>query len=238
MPMNQFASQKEVLFITYEDVIKTTKLYILKKLLEEEYKSCYKDFIDYSKIEGKNDNDLMGVITASTDINILKYLSISEFDYDVTYTDLLLTYPECIEKSKLLTFGESIHVLMKQSFLNHIYIYSKFYNENIEKDITNNYGTTMISYVTGDFKEAVSSVPSENRITSFILNDINYVQTLLDLDKVAYTNLLVANYGYNYKLNKDGIPILKIDKIDDLGKERIFKLGMFTPDNSATYNTK
>ena len=31
MPMNSFASQKEVIFVMYDDIIKTTKFNILKK---------------------------------------------------------------------------------------------------------------------------------------------------------------------------------------------------------------
>lgn len=236
MPMNDFAAQKEVLFITYDDVIKSTKLFILKKLMEAEYRFGYKDYIDYKKIDSKTDEELTAIITASPYKNILKLLATKLFDYDVTYTDLVMTYPESITSSKLLTFGDALFILMKQKFLSKVYMYTESYDENVHKDIDTIYGMSKITYVTGDFKEVVQDINKENKITSYIINDIDYLQQLIDMNSVAYTNILIGNYGYNYKLNEDKIPILKIDDIDTLKKEKIFKFGMFEPDNSAKFS--
>ena len=99
MPMNAFASQQEVLFVMYDDIIKTPKLLILKKLLTEEYRKNYKFSIDYSRIENLSDNELMGVIFSANDQNILKSLAIDEFEFEYTYLDLYLNYPDIISKS-------------------------------------------------------------------------------------------------------------------------------------------
>lgn len=236
MPMNQFASQQEVVFITYEDVIKTTKLYILKKLLnDKEFNTCYKDFIDFSKIENKDDSALSGIITAATKNNILEYLATSQFDYNLTYLDLIERFDDIYDESKLLAIGNSIHVLLKQKFTKTIYIYTKAYDKRIHKNLNDIFDMESIVYINGEFEEVIEDISKTEKITSYILNDIDLLQKLIDIDKVKFTSVLIANYGWNYKLNSEGIPILKIDDIDNISKEKVFKLGVFVPDNESTY---
>lgn len=232
MPMNTFASQKEVLFITYDDVIKTTKLLILKKLLTPEYRQNYEDFIDYSIIDNKTDEELLSIIFSATDKNILKFLSKSSFDFDVTYTDLYLNYENIIPESTLLSFGQSIHILLKQKFLDKIYIYTPHFDESVYKDIYDVYGSTNIIYVYGEFETIIRSITKDTniKITSFVLNDIELVNKLIELNVVAYTNILICNGGWNYKLNKNNVPVLKLDNSEKLSKENIFKIGVFDSD--------
>lgn len=230
MAMNQFASQQEVIFITYDDVIKSSKLYILKTLLNDiEYKKCYKDFINYSKIENKDDQQLNAIISASTKSNILEFLATKEFDYNVTYDDLVSRFDDIYEKSDLLEIGKSIYVLLQQKFTKKIFIYTKDYDKRLHKNITDLFDMESIVYINGEFEDVINDIFSTDTITSYILNDINLLQKLIDMDKVKFTSVLIANYGYNYTLNDDLIPILKIDNIDNISKEKVFKLGVFQP---------
>lgn len=238
MPMNPFASQKEVLFITYEDIIKTSKFLILKKLQTDEYRDNYKDYIDYSKIDNLSDEQLMGTIFGATDINILKYLATDSFDCDLTYLDLYLNDDNIIKNSKLLSFGQSVHILLKQKFISNIYIYTKNYDENICKDIFELYGNNNIIYTHGDFNTVIEEIHKTNKIMTYVLNDINLVNNLIEMDKVAYTNILICHAGWNYKLNNNNIPILKLDNSDKLSKEKIFKLAVFDPDSSSSFIRK
>ena len=128
MPMNAFASQKEVIFVMYDDIIRTTKFPILQKLLTEAYRKNYKYSIDYSKPDNKTDNELMSLIFNSTDQNILKYLAIEEFNYELSYRDLYLSFPNIIDQSPSLSFTKSIYVLLKQKFLDKIYILFHFFS--------------------------------------------------------------------------------------------------------------
>ena len=238
MPMNRFASQKEVLFVMYDDIIKTSKFLILKQLLTPEYRQNYQYSIDYSKIDNLTDNELMGVIFSSTEQNILKYLAIEEFEYDLTYMDLYLNYKDIITKSIPLSFSNSIHILLRQKFLDKIYIYTRYYDENIANDIYSTFGTKNIIYVYGELNEVLDNLITKVRFTSFVLNDVLIINTLIEKGIVPYTNILVTNTAWQYKINKDNIPILKIDDIDKLSQELVFKLAMFDPYSPSVYTTK
>lgn len=229
MPMNSFASQKEVLFVMYEDIIKTTKFLILRKLLTEPYKTNYSDFIDIGKIDGLSDNDLMRTIFSANDKNILRALSTQSFDFDNTYLDLYLNYDDIIAESKPLAFVNSIHILLQQTFLEKIYIYTPYYDENIYKDIYGIFGTDMIVYVYGELDDVLEQLSKRTRITTYVLNDIMLLEDLIKKGVVAYTNILVSNTGYQYKINEDGIPVLRVENTEALSKQHIFKLAMFAP---------
>lgn len=238
MPTNQFATQKETLFVMYDDVIKTSKFLILKKLMTDEYKENYKEFINYSKIEKLTDSQLMGLIFSATDINILKYLSIKEFDYDATYMDLYLNYENIIKESKPLSFATSMGILLKQKFLDKIFVYTPYYDENIYKDIYDIFGSQKIIYTHGDFSEVIDEIHKTTRITTYVLNDVTLINELIKKGVIAYTNVLVCNTGWQYTINKDNIPVLKLENSDQLSKENIFKLCVFDPDSTSSYNTK
>ena len=238
MDNKSFATQKEIIFVMYEDIIKTTKFCILKKLLTDEFKNNYKNYINYSKIEGLTDEQLMGVIFGASDINILKYLSTDLFDYDVTYIDLYLNYKDILKESKLLSFGESILILLQQNFTSKIYIYTENYDENVYKDIYDTYKSENIVYTHGEFDEVVTEINKSNKITSFVLNDITLINNLIKSNNIEYTNVLVCNTGWNYTLDNNKRLVLKVNDIDTLSKENIFKLGLFEPDPSSSYIIK
>lgn len=233
MPMNSFASQKEVLFIMYDDIIKTTKFLILKKLMEEPYKSCYKDYIDFNKIENLSDEKLMKLIFSATDKNILKALSINKFDFDNTYIDLYLNYPDIIKMSEPLAFADSIDILLKQKFVEKVYIYTPYYDKNIYDDIYDTYGDSRIIYVYGELNDVLDKLLKSTRITSYILNDVDIVNLLIKKGIIPYTNILIVDTGWQYTINEKGIPVLKLKDSDKISKDFIFKLAMFSP-----YNTK
>ena len=98
---------------------------------------------------------------------------------------------------------------------------------------------TKVVYINGDFNEVIADIHKDDRITSYIVNNIEYVKKLLDTNMATYTTILLANYGYNYKMNEEHqIPELLIDGIEKLGKEKIFKFGVFDPYNNADYSRK
>lgn len=229
-------SDNEVIFITYDGVIKSPVPFILKMLQTSDYEEGYSDMINYNRFKGLDDGQLLGLATRRITKNILEYLATQEFDYEASYQDLILRFPNIYEESKLLSMGNSIHITTQQSFLKHIYIYTEYYDKRVQDDISNTYNDLHnITYVSGDFKDVISKVPE--RITSYVLNDIEYINILLDMNKLSYTNVLLAKYGYNYKADKDDHTkvILKIDDIDNVCKENIFKLAMFSIDNSIKF---
>lgn len=229
------SADNEVMFIVYDGVIKTPIPYILKKLQEPEYVEGYHDVLDYSKFEGRLDEQLLAVASRRLSKNILEYLATEEFDYKGTYDDLIMRFPNIYNDSKLLSIGQSIYILLQQSFLQKIYIYSEYYDERIQNDISNSYKDLHnITYVSGNFKDVISKIPE--KITTYIIDDIDLLSQLIDMNKVAYSNVLLAKYGFNYKLDEESqLPILKIDDIEKVGKDKIFKLATFSIDNHIMY---
>lgn len=228
-------TDNEVIFIEYDGIIKSPIPYILNKLQAKEFKDNYKDFIDYSKFENFDEPHMLSLISRRLYKNILKYLATDTFDYDLTYNDLLSRYDDVYAKSKLLSIGQSISILTHQSFVTKVYIYSEVYDKRIENDISSEYSKlNNIVYVSGDFKSVIEEIPE--RITSYILQDIDYVSMLIDMKKLEYTNVLIAKYGFNYILDKEtNFPMLKIPDLDNVMTENIFKMAEFAIDIDMSF---
>ena len=60
-----------------------------------------------------------------------------------------------------------------------------------------------------------------------MLSNVDNVQKILDMGKQEYSEIMVAQYGYNYMV-KDGIIQIK-GEYDELMPTKHFKIASFTP---------
>jgi hypothetical protein len=225
---NEFDARPEIIFITYEDVIKSPYPYLLNKI-NTDLSDYYKDFIDLDKIKGLDMFNLTRLCVQRTEKNILRYLAKTEFDYDGALGDLKNHYFTIYKDSPLLSIGESLNMVIPQKFTKNVYIYTEKYDVRIHLDIMENFkDMDKVKYVSGSFAKALEKLEG---ITTFILNDLDYVIDILNAGKEEYTNIMIASYGYNYIYNEDDDVLeLRLD-LDQLLKGKICKYATFMPVN-------
>lgn len=223
--------QNECIFITYEDVIKTFKPYVLQLLATDEYEPYYKDVIDLNRIKGKTFKEVFSIFTASTEKNILKSLTNLPFDYDATYYDLVFNqHPEIIKNAELLSMGRSVPLLLTQSVLKKIYIHTDEYNELIYNDLIESYGNeSNIVYIWGDIGEVIKKI--EDKITMFVLNDVMLIEKLIRSEVINGSTVLFNSVAYNYKLDEKNRIAVKLDNLPELEKKFNFQSAVFEPDS-------
>lgn len=225
--MIDFTKRPETFFITYEDVIKSSYMLAIRDLINSQ--KDYITRIDFNIFEHiKSPDDLKFFLLNRPYMNILKNISLQEFDFDAEWKKISKINPTLYENDKGLKIASSVSVLELQKFVKNIYIWTEDYDERIHKDITFNYKNgDIVKYVIGDFKEAINNIPG---ITCYILNDINLISTLIDINKVAYSTIMVANYKYNYIHSEEEMELkLKLDATVELQQKNIFKMYMFDP---------
>ena len=108
------ALRVERFFIVYDDVIKSIRFGIIKYLLKN--KSRYEEYLDYSFIENKTDQQLLGWLSSISYKNILITMAKTEFDYEESYKSMIDDCDDIFESSMLLDIGKSIPILASQSF--------------------------------------------------------------------------------------------------------------------------
>lgn len=222
--MNEFTKRDEIIFISYDEVIKNPYPLLLSTIITK-YKDVYKDFLSLDKLENMSMDDLYVLCSQRHDKNIFRYLSKKEFNFDKALNDLYHKFNDLFINTDLLPIGNSIHILLSQKFTKKIYIHSKEYDKRIHLDLQLNFrDMTKINYVTGNMSEVISSLEG---VTTYIFNDIMDVSYLIG-EKMNYTNILVANYGYNYTLNENGTLMLRIN-LEDMMKKYVFKFSTFIP---------
>ena len=228
--------QIETLFITYDDVIRSLKYGAIQRLLKPEIRPEYEDYIDYQTIDALSDNQILALLHASINKNIYEFLSKKEFAYEKSYISDLMETDDIMQNAYLLDIGKAIYTLLLQKFIKKIYIYYPYNDERILQDLLSLYqkNREKIEFVTGDFQSALQSI--DERITMFILNDIDYVQTIIGMNRMSYAQLMIANYGYNYEFNTENeIPILKIGDTDEFQNRHMCNVRVFSPTNAADF---
>lgn len=227
--INEFTNRKEVIFIEYIGIIKNPFPFVLKKICEE-WKMTLGNYVDLSKIINKDISQLLYLSIKSTEKNVLKYIAKRPFDSDSIFNQVYNKYDNLYAESEMLSIGMSLQILLRQNFIKKVYIYTADYDKRIHLDLADNYPKDKISYITGEDKlRVIKEIKDE--ITSYITTDISLVDKLISIDKISYSSVLVASYGYNLRLGKAGSLELKIDDVEDKVNKYTFKLASFVPAN-------
>jgi len=223
---NVFDGRPEVIFITYEDVIKTPYPFLLYQIIHK-YRHIYDEFLHLDTIEKMDMKNLYRFCLQRTNRNVLVDLAKREFDVDEALSDLKKKFFNIYENCELLAIGNSLPLILSQKFTKKIYVHTEEYDIRVHMDLQKTYhNMTKVNYVTGNLVDVLDALPEP--VTTFILNDITDVGTIIFKQKEEYTNILVASYGYNYTLNEEGKMILRVN-IEDFTKDRIFKFATFIP---------
>ena len=224
---NFFAMRDQYVFICYTDIIKLTYPVMLKNLLEE----YYDDLIPYFELDKIKDYDIYNLerlCVERTYKNPLRYLKREECSEETCEILLKAFEDEMIEmytKSQFTEFGAKLYNLLLQPSVKEVYIYVERPIEQVIYDCKVHFHEyeSKIKYVAGDFIEMVKAVP--HKPTSYILNDVTYIQDLIDNNFIQYTEVMIGELGYNFELDNNYELQIK-GRLDNLMDENIFKFGI------------
>lgn len=225
---NEVALKNEYIFISLDDVLYTHIPNILKLLRDDRYRKEMSSYIDYSKFDNLSDEELNFFCLKRMHKNILNEVAISNFDTWLTLADIMYRNNEYIKNNIcMLHMASVMDTLAQQQFTKKIYMYSESADDvKIVSELFGKYSNCY--FISGDFKSAIKTI--KENITLYIIDDADRVYDLVSLDKVHYTDILIANYGYNYIYDEEQkIPILKLTDVDKLSKANNFRLNMFMP---------
>lgn len=223
--VNFFSTRDQYIFMCYTDIIKFTYPVMLYELI----KDYYDDLNPYLRLDEIKDYDIYNLerlCIERLDKNPLKYIKRPECSDELCDVLLEAFEDELIEmytQSKLSLFGANLFILLNQPFIKEVYIYSEKPREQIPYD-TMVYFTEFkdkIKFVTGEFTTAVKSLP--HRPTSYIINDTDYIQKLIDNDLISYTEILIPEMGYSFEITEDENLQIK-GGYENLMEEKIFKM--------------
>lgn len=221
---NPFTMRDEIILIEHDDIIKCPSVGILN-LIENKYADDLKGLIDLPKLKRMDFKNKQRLCIERPTKNILDYLKIEDFNTADIYDELYKSYDSIYMELPMMIIGSTIFILSPQKFTKKIYIFSEEYDEKIECNIHENFSDLPnVYYVAGDLKTIVNSIEPP---TTYMFSDIDHVQTIIDEDKIEFTEIMVAQYGYNYEV-KNGVLQIKGD-YDKLMSELYFKIGSFAP---------
>ena len=225
--MVDLSNRKDIFFITYDGLIKNFQPTLLDSLRVDVMKEKYGDILDIDFIKSLDKKQIEALCVASYFENTLTMFSKrNDVNFGALLLDLFNQFPDLFSESDLLPLGKSIPILLRQSFLEKIYIYTPLYDERIYEDIKNLFPDPKVVYVYGDFDEVLKDIPE--RITSYAINNINYVENIIKANKIFETELIIGKYGYNFVERDDGIIELALD-LFKLQEDHTFKFVLHDP---------
>ena len=221
---NPFTLREEIILMEYKDTIKCPSAGILQ-LIKKDYIEDMKDLIDINKLQRMDFKNIQRYCIERPCKNILDYIKTVDFNTDEIYNALYNNCKNLYKDLPLMVMGEAVYLLASQKFTKKLYIFSEEYDKKIEEDIENVYGDQKkVYYVAGAFGDILNQIEQP---TSYMLSNVDNVQKILDMGKQEYSEIMVAQYGYNYMV-KDGIIQIK-GEYDELMPTKHFKIASFTP---------
>lgn len=228
MDTNHFSLRNQILFISYQDIIKQTYPIMLMNVIKDYY-----DELNYMlKLDEIKDYDLPNLqrlCIERTDKNPLIYLLRDKTnETHIEMCDKLLevfedSFIDMYTLTNFTDFGSKLFTIEMQPFIKEIFIYSERPIYQIVYDSQVYFkNSDKIKYVAGDFIDVINQL--HDKPTSYILNDVMYIQKLIDNDLISYTEIMVSESGYNFELT-DKFDIVLKGGFETLMKEKIFKLG-------------
>ena len=224
---NYFGMRDHAMFICYKDMIKLTYPVMLHEIIHDYYDEL-KDFLELDKLKNHDILNLERVSVERLDINPLKYIKKPDCPDELCDSLLRAFNDEMITmytQSRFSDFGAKLYNVFPQKRVTDIYIYNEEPNHQVIIDCNVYFSeyNKKIKYLTGDFIQAVMSVPT--RPTFYALNDIQYVHRLIEKGLIGYTEIVLGELGCNYELNEEfGVQLKGID--EKIMKENVFKLGV------------
>lgn len=191
-------NEKERVFITFDDVIMTPYLNVMKfiKANSETFDDC----LDPSLIPEK-DNEIMAWLSVRESVNPIEEIAIEEFnDSDELLTLIKNLCGENLYDGKLLPIGLNVTNLASQKVVEKIYIYTEEFDSRVDNIIATYFGDKVV-YVHGDFFEVVTAY----KPTTYILNDIEKLHALFVDNKqlLEFTNVMISKHGFNVRFVND-----------------------------------
>ena len=228
MDTNYFVMRDQYIFICYKDIIKLTYPVMLKEIIDNYYDDLL-PYLELEHIKDYNMENLERLCIERINKNPLTYIKRPECTEETC--DLLLNvfedeFIDMYTQSKLTHFGAKLYTMFSLQGIKGIYIYSEKPIPQILIDCKVYFEAydNKIKYVAGDFIEVVKCL--DHQPTLYILNDADYIQQLIDNNLVAYSEIMLAELGYNYELDEEYNLVVKGNYEKQIEKE-IFKLAYF-----------
>ena len=228
MDKNFFSTRDQYIFICYKDVIKHCYPIMLNKIIHEYYDEL-NELLYLDVIKDYDIYNLERLCIERTDVNPFRYLK-RDICTNETADLLLETFEDemfdMYTQSKFTNFGSRIFNLVTQPQIKELYIYVERPITQIMYDCKTYFEQfgNKIKYVCGDFIDVIKKLP--NKPTSYILNDADYIRDLIDNNFIEFTEIIIAELGYNFEVSEDKSIVLK-NGYEDLMEEHIFKIGYF-----------
>lgn len=202
--------RKLTALVTYDEVLRDPNVFLLHLILDvPKIRKQFKDYFDEEKFDCQSEAKIHTMLLNRTVKNFLEWGALKEFDYERNYDKMYHQFKSMYEKSPALAMYDAFVQMIKESFLDKMFIWNPKEDRRQEYDIVKTFGKNpKVQYVTGPYLDVVDAI---GEIHIFVDNDIDRLDPVIRTKKYRHANFSVARYGYNYEIGEQKLPMLKND---------------------------
>ena len=210
----RFFVNSECVFIEYADVINLPWFIVLHYLRQSE--KLYETF-NVSHLNGLDINELLVTYINRRYRNVYQNFFIgnaNEIDleqFDEILENQIQSNSIFYDIELALSIPRAISIMLATKIAKRICIYHPYYNEYIEKDIKDTYGEGKCEFVYGKLEDVLNDIPED---TTYIFSDIYKIQTLIDMDRIDFSTVLLAG-EYKYNFDENGNEIINTEMLQE-----------------------
>lgn len=217
------------IFISYDNIFRDHDFFIIKKILDNpKLKKQFENYIDLSRFECQTDSRIQVMLLERNKKNIFEWLAIKEFDFEFNYNKFYDKEKMMFLLSPKLEMYNVIKRFIEEPFVEKIHIYGGPRNDKRKMfDLYKNLkDSPKISFSVGNFNEVLNDLFGINVIIDY---DLDRLIPLIKNEEYHNVIFMVADYGYNYEINKKNNKNILKENIEEYVSKNEIYLNRFKP---------
>lgn len=234
--LNDIAFRPEYVYVEYEDVIRSYIPTIYKYMMEDDNRKYLEQFIPYKNIENLSTAQLNWLSIVRSEFNLFRHLMLNRNNNqsDLLLAETFMKVGHIYKDSEPMITVNTINRLLEQSFIKGVFINVPVGSEEewCRYDICNLFANKLdkISFVSSISNDLIKEI---NQPTLYIVSNISTVMDIFDnIEAEDSTDILLANYGYNYEIKDKDTMVATLKAPLDIDKQmnaKRYNLTLFSP---------
>lgn len=224
--MDNLTYNADLLFIEYDDILRSPALAFLKGARSN---GELRELFDFSQVDSLDDVGLTEWYWFRFNKNPLLDLNPTvpkEFADEILKVNL--SHPDfyfLYTATQQLHLSSRIPSIIAHKIVKKIIVWSPYKNPNIERSLKDTFQNLPVYYLPGDFKKITQQFSKD---ATYMLSDIDHIAELHECGRLDRASIVLATYRYN--MMKSNMHMLKMDFEQFMKDEKIvFKYAFWNP---------
>lgn len=195
------------ILLVFDRILKDPDLTIMK-IISSQYRNKFEGFVDMESLMSVDKKMYLPLLYSRSEINILKWMAIKEFDYEKNYNVMYNGLKMLYANSDELKMVRVVKDFLQSFYVDNIYVYNEKDDVRQRYELVQMFGDKTVKYVNGPIDKAIKQL----QVHLVYDWDAHRVASLNEYDEFDSVFFAIAGYRFNFEQDKP--EILKYNLVD------------------------